>query len=417
MADVKTVTLLNAIKNGASQAYKDRVPTATQDNIAQVGTAILNYTEMHNEFMTALVNKIGLSIIKSKIFENPLKPFKQGSMEYGSDIEEIFVDIIKAEAFDPEDAESTLFKRVLPDVKAFFHRINRQDVYPVTIEDNRLKRAFFNSGDFNGVVSAIVNSLTTSDNKDEFEIMKHLIQQASVEGKFLNVVVSPVTDEATTKAAISKIKEYSNNLTFLSPNYNHAGVHTHTPLEDQIILINTRFDAIVDVEVLAAAFNMDKANFLQNRVLVDDFGGLSNVLCAVVDRKWFMCFDTEFSTEEQRNAKGKYYNIFLHHHGVYSTSPFSNAVLFVTTAPTLSSIDVYPATASLRVGDVLGLNVETTGTGNPSSKCTYASNNAKVTVSSAGVVSVLKGATGTATITATSVVDNTKTDTCVITIV
>jgi len=111
MPDYKSSDLLNAIRTGASADYQERVPEATQENLALVGTSILDYSQARNEFTDALFNKIGLSVIKNKLFENPLREFKKGQLEDGADIEEIFVDIIKASAYDPITAETELFKR------------------------------------------------------------------------------------------------------------------------------------------------------------------------------------------------------------------------------------------------------------------------------------------------------------------
>lgn len=417
--DYKSSTLLNAIRNTASVDYQNRVPEATETNLAQVGTAIMDYDYTRNEFTNLLFNKIGLTIIKNKMFENPLKEFKKGFLTNGQDIEEVFVELIKAQDYDPTVAESELFKQVIPDVRAIFHRINREDLYKVTIRLIDLMKAFTSESSMGSLVDKIINTLYNSDSYDEFLIMKNAIQIYGTEGKFIPIVVNDVTDEATAKMAMVKIKEVSNNLTFLNTDYNYAGVHNTTLKDNQIVLINTRFDALVDVEVLASAFNMEKTNFIGRRKLVDDFGGLSNVLCAIVDSEWFMMYDRLIQSEQVYNPQGLYYNHFLHHHGVYSTSVFENAVLFVTVQPDIDSISVYPATATLAKGAVLQLAVEATMTaGIPVAKCVYTTSDAtKAVVNSMGTVVIPKTATaGEVTITATSIIDATETDTCVITV-
>jgi len=420
MSDYKSSDLLNAIRTGASADYQDRVPEATQENLALVGTSILDYSQARNEFTDALFNKIGLSVIKNKLFENPLREFKKGQLEDGADIEEIFVDIIKASAYDPITAETELFKRALPNISACFHRVNREDQYKTTVQLKTLRKAFTSESGFNSLVDKIITNLYTSANFDEFIIMKNLITQYAIEGKFAMIPVSPVTDNATAKSALSKIKEVSNDLTFLSSDFNHAGVSTFTMKENQIVLIDTKFDAIIDVEVLASAFNMEKADFIGRRVLVDNFGGVENVLCAIVDRDWFMCYDKEIDTDNIYNPQGKYYNYFLDVWQVMSTSLFSNAVLFVVVAPTLTAIELFPVTATVAKGKTVQFEIETTGTGNPSSKVEYTHNGTvgKTFVSSTGLMSVGKTEAVTPiTVTATSVVDELLTDTALITVV
>jgi len=419
MADFKTSDLLNAIRNGASQEYQDRIPVATQANIAQVGSAILYLSYTRNEFVGALLNKIGLSVVKSSMFENPLKEFKKGTLEWGKNIEEIFVDIIEAQAFDSSLAETELFKKNKPNVKALFHQLNRQDMYKTTVSTPQLKTAFSSENGFGSLIERIVSILYTSDNYDEFLLMKNLINQYGVEGKFAMVAVAPVTSPETARLAMSKIKEVSNDLTFMSTAFNYAGVTTNTPKSDQIVLINTKFDAIIDVELLASAFNMEKADFNARRVLIDDFGGLTNVICAVVDKDWFMVYDNLVSSEEIYNPQGLYYNYFLHHWQVMSTSQFANAVLFVTVEPDLTDINLYPATATVAKGGSLQFYVETVGTGNPSSKVVYTHNGTDSYISSTGLLIVGKNeavAGGAITVTATSIVDDSITDTATITV-
>lgn len=421
MSDFKATDLLNAIRNESSAEYQNRVPIATQNNLAATGTAIMDYSSTRNEFVSALLNRIGLVVIKNKLFENPLREFKKGTLDWGKDIEEVFVDLITAQTFDPAVAESEVFKRNLPNVQSIFHTVNRTEFYKTTVSNDQLKLAFLSENGFNSLIDKIVQAMYTSDSYDEYLQMKHLIEQYGVEGKFAMVPVSPVTDETSAKEAMITIKQISNAMVFMSTAYNFAGVHTNTLKEDQIILIDTHFDARVDVDVLAAAFNMDKADFVGRRVLIDDFGGLTNVLCAIVDRDWFMVYDKEISSEELYNPQGKYYNYFLHHWQTLSTSQFANAVLFVTVAPTLTSIIVTPATANVSKGSTLQIEVEAEGTGNPPAKVTYSlsalGTGSKTVISSNGLLAIDKNETAaTITVTCTSTFDNTKTGTCIVTV-
>lgn len=130
-----SVDILNAIRNSASQTYQDRVPVATQNNIKEVGNPIITFEAIQNEFLHALVNRIGRVLITSKSYENPLKRFKKGILEYGETVEEIFINIARAHEFDPNVAENEVFKREIPDVNAAFHRLNVKNFYKTTISN------------------------------------------------------------------------------------------------------------------------------------------------------------------------------------------------------------------------------------------------------------------------------------------
>lgn len=154
--------IINAIRNSASDNFQRYVPLANMDNVAEVGQGILINQTLQNEFITSLVERIGLVVVKRASLTNHLKKFKKGMMPQGRTIEEIFVDITKEKKYDPENAEETVFKREIPNVKTLFHERNRQGRYDQTIQDESLRSAFVSWGTFenflSGIISAIYNS-------------------------------------------------------------------------------------------------------------------------------------------------------------------------------------------------------------------------------------------------------------------
>ena len=145
MADLQN--LLNTIRLNASNEYQSRVPQATRTNITDVGNPIISYSACQNEFLNSLVERIALTIVRSKIAKNPLSVLKKGSIPLGKDIQEIITNLTSAETFDEEGTE--LLKRKKPDVKAIYHRMNRQDQYTVTITRQQLQTAFTSYANLN----------------------------------------------------------------------------------------------------------------------------------------------------------------------------------------------------------------------------------------------------------------------------
>lgn len=420
----KGQAILNVIRANASSAYQERVPEATQENITEIGNPILKYQAVANEFLDALVNRIGLVLITSRSYNNPLKEFKRGEVTLGETVEEIFVNIIKAEPYYQVDAEGKtdcqdLYQRRLPDVKAVFHTRNRQDKYPVTISNDDLRAAFISYQGVEDLVAKIIEAVYTSDEYDEFLLMKHVFLEAGNRGALYPITIPDPTDETTGKKAMSVLRKASLDLNFMSDKYNYMGVTTHTPTREQVIFILTSLSATVDVEVLASAFNMDKADFIGRRVIVDDFGGLETkgVVAILADREWFMVFDNYLAMTEVYNGARLYWNYFLHHWETLSYSPFKNAIAFTTQAPTVTGVTVTPPTQSLTkaAGGVVKFtaNVEGTGIISPLVKWSVAGGTGVtfVTESDGSVtVTVPAGQTkDSITVTATSVTDGTKT--------
>ena len=447
-----SVDVINAIRNSASIDYQNKVPIATPnaDSIREIGTIIMDYPALQNEFLSALINRIGKVVLTSKMYKNPWAMFKKGILEYGESIEEIFVNIANPEQYSAEDAENTVFKRVLPDVKSAFHVLNYQEVYPVTIQDKDLRKAFMSWDGVTDLISRVVDSLYSAAEYDEFITMKYLLAKRILAGGLAPVVVGNYQSDA--KLAVKAFKSVSNKLEFLSTNYNVAGVHNFSKKEDQYLIVNADFDAAMDVDVLAAAFNMDKAEFMGHVVLVDSFGSIEDdrlqalfgedftplteaektaldaVPAVLVDEDWFMIYDNLINFTEQYNAKGMYWNYFYHAWKTFSVSPFANAAVFLPGTPTVTSVTVSPDTVTASAGQTVQFAATVAGTNFVNKAVTWSITGATsdgTSIGESGVLTLASDETGTVpegetagviTVTATSVADGTKTDTATITI-
>lgn len=382
-----SVDILNAIRNSATANYRDYVPAAqpNQDSVREIGAVIMQFPALQNEFLSALINRIGRVMITSKMYSNPWNVFKQGVLEFGETIEEIFVNIAKPFEFDPAVAESKVFAREIPDVRAAFHVLNYQKFYKATIQNEQLRQAFLSWQGITDLISKIVDAMYTGANYDEFQTMKYLLAKHILNGELYAKQVSTV-NTSNMKAIVSTVKGVSNNFEFMSNKYNLAGVANYSMKDNQYIIVNSNFDAVMDVEVLASAFNMDKADFMGHRVLIDSFGNLDtarlNLLfkedenytpltdaeiaaldaipAVLVDGDWFMIFDNLYNFTEQYNGEGLYWNYWYHVWKTFSISPFANAVVFVPGAPAVDSVSVSPSTATVAAGQTVLLSANVT---------------------------------------------------------
>ena len=441
-----SVDILNAIRNNASANYQNYVPAADSsvESIREIGAIIMNYEALQNEFLTALINRIGLVLMTSKMYKNPLAMFKKGTLEFGETVEEIFVELAKPFEYDPEVAESEVFKRVIPDVRAAFHVLNYQKFYKSTIQQESLKQAFLSWTGITDLISKIVDSMYSGAAYDEYNVMLYMLAINILRGRLTPITI-PSATSANAKTVVSSIKQTSNMFEFMSPNYTPTGVHNFSMKENQYLLVNADFDAIMDIEVLASSFHMEKAEFMGHRVLVSSFGNidrdrldklfandpnynqitdaeaaaLAAIPAVLVDRDFFMIFDNMYKFTENYNGQGMYWNYFYHVWKTFSVSPFSNAAVFVPGTPAVSSVTVTPESATVAAGQSIGLSVVVATTNFASQVVDWTSSDEDVaTVDIYGKVTVNPEAdsAATVTITATSAVDDTKSDTCVITV-
>lgn len=354
--NASTIDILNVIRQNASYDYQQNVPAvATANDIPKVGEVIYGTPAFANQFINALVNRIAIVRVQSATFNNPYTNLKKGYLEYGETVEDIFVAIAKAVDFNVEKSAKREFQRTIPDVRSAFHVMNWRVMYPVTIQDEDLRQAFLSIDGVQNLITKIVDSVYTAAEYDEFLLFKYLLIKAISHGKMLPTSIGAGTD--LSEAAV-QFRGTSNLLPFMSSDYNEARVKTTTPKERQVIFMDAMFNAQFDVNVLASAFNMDKADFMGRLFLIDnwtDFDNerfdviransdgieevtaeelalLANVKAVILDENWFQVYDNNNKFTEKYVASGLYWNYFYHTWKTISNSPFANAVVFVTSA-------------------------------------------------------------------------------------
>ena len=406
--DATTSAVINAI----APSLSERIPTATAENLADIGQYILNNKSLANQFLNVLVNRIARVIITSRLYENPLAAFKKGTEKYGDIIEEIFVNIANAHEYNPQIAENEVYKRVIPDVGAVFHRTNSQLFYKATIQEESLEKAFTSEQGMRTLIAGIVDSLYSGANYDEFVAMKNIFAESADEMFYIKTD-APSVDNIHN--IVTNIKSASNLMEFMSNQYNAAGVMNYTPKSRQVLLIRADIDAIMDVNVLAAAFNMDKAEFMGRKVLVDNFGAENpDVYAVLCDDEFLMVVNTLDKFTEQYNAQGLYWNYFWHVWRVFSRSPFSNCIAFTSgTIVAATAVSITNASGMYAKGTDLQMTAAVTPATatNKNVRWTLEGAEADTYISATGMVHFGTAQTGTLTIKATLVADPTKTDT------
>lgn len=451
--------VVNSIRSEVGGTFADQVPAAINEGQAlsdgtvatremalgtlrQIGDVITTFQPLANAFLSALVNRIGRVIINSKMYSNPWAGFKRGLLEYGETIEELFVNIVQAQDFDPETAENEVFKRKIPDVRSAFHTMNYQKFYKTTVSNDQLRQAFLSFEGISDLIGKIAEALYTSANYDEYLVMKYMVCYAMEHGAFHPVTIAQPT-AANSNSVVTTLKATSEKLQFLSADYNQAGVYNHTPKGDQYFIMTADFSSIVDVETLARAFNIDKVTLMGHTVIVDQFtfttsetarlqellgtqytalttSLFADVPCVCVDRDFFMIFDNFQNMTEQYNGEGLYWNYWLHQWKTFSTSPFANAVIFTDEIPAVSAVAVTPSALTMGKGTSTQFTATVTNAGFASAGVTWSisgQQSANTRIDGQGRLYIAQDeSASTITVTAASVFDTGKSNTAIVTV-
>lgn len=366
--NASTVDILNTIRENASYQYQNSVPAVTTaTDIPKVGEVLFGYPSLANEFVNALINRIAAYRITSKVFNNPFVELKKGFLEFGETVEEVFVGLAKAREFSVEKADQRELKRTQSEVRSAFHAKNYSVQYPVSVSADLLRKAFTSMDGVQDLIARIVDSVYSAANYHEYLLMKYLIIKAVSHGK-----MKPVPFDATSATiAAETFRSVSNQIEFMSPDYNAAGVHTFTPREDQYIFMDSSYNAKIDVNVLSVSFHMERSEFFGHLKLIDSWTSFDNaafaevmagsdqiepvtdaelalmadVKAVIVDREWFQVYDNLAVMTEKFVAGGLYWNYFYTVEKTVSSSPYSNAVVLVDDGASTS----LPSTLTLTV--------------------------------------------------------------------
>lgn len=445
------VKLLNAIRNAQGDRFTNAVPSAdgTVDNLRTIGSVLTSNTSFMNQWLNTLYERIALvRIVTMDGFKNPLAAYKK-KLEYGESYVEYATRLVKAKVRDYNYAKSHFMDVELPEhLSAIFH-INCEIHYDTTILPAELKKAFLSYDRFAEFLDAEIDNLYRSMEYDEFLAMKYVVARAILNGDIETVEI-PTVNAANAREIVTRIKAVSNDMEFMNAKYSKADVETYAKKNDQHLLLSSAFSAVVDVNVLALAFNMEKSEFLGHQVLIDSFGeldtdrldvlfandplyetlteeqlaDLAKVPAVLIHRDWFVVLDEMTEIYQNLNQMGPYQNYSLHCERTYCFSPFFKACAFTVGEQSITSVTVDPATATMEAGDIATFKADVVAVNlaDPSVVWSIDADNAdffvldRIDNNRVSVRYLGESTEATATLTATSVFDNTKTDTATITL-
>lgn len=416
------------------------------ESIAKYGKLIMNNQRYRNAFVN-IVNLIGLTVIKRNAWSDPWDFTERGTIRWGQSVREIILDLVKAQDYNLNVDNVTKFlDNYVPNVFEYIHEINFQKFYATTTSDDQLAMAFDSEDGLFDFIDQSIQMNFESFVYDRYQINKYMLARRILDGTVTPSQISGYAD-MTPRQRVSAMKAVSNNVVFRSPNYNPAGIRKATSFDDQILIVSTNFEADFSTEVMATSYFRDEADFRARLRLVDGFGNLDTerltetlgtafdpltaseiealqaIPAVLISREWFMDYVYSLDgTPEGGMRETEFFNPttlrnnhFLHVWMIFSTSPFENATVFTPATPSVTSVTVSPATATVTAGQELKLSavVVTTGFANKAVMWTV-SDTTKATIKEDGTLTAI--AAGEVTVTATSVYDSTQTGTATVTI-
>ena len=378
------VTSLNAIREASvseGTIYHQYLPIVDENtDIGSFGTPILNNTPVMNEFMNRLVNRIVYTSFENRYFNNPLQILEGDRIPLGYAGQEIYVNPAKGRKYDVNDFAGLLVKYEA-DVKVQYTAVNMDLQYPVTVSRHKLKQAFVSWDSLDNFIMELSNSLYNGAYIGEFNYTKGLVSAAFKSNQVQYQTISAINSEANAKAFLQKARELFFNFQLPSTANNAwtkvggygRDVLTYSRAEDIVFLIRNDVRSYLDINVMAAAFNITSAELLGRIIPVDNFDQYdddgvkiydgSAIVAMIADKSWFRIKRQDMYMDEFYNPNNRTWQYYLNLTKMYNYSLFANGVVFCTSAPSVDIVSMKfteSAGAKVTVGDDIELHIETT---------------------------------------------------------
>ena len=339
--------------------YHQYVPVVTESTtIGEFGAPILDSQNLAvlNDFV-GLLKKVVYTAVYNKTFNNPLVELEGERMPLGQFIEDVYVNPAKARGFNVNDFAG-LLQKYDGEIATQYLSVNSDLQYCVTITREKIRNAFTSWDQLEGLISGMVNSLYNGAYITRYNQTKGLPLAAFKRGAIKYEVITNPNSEATAKALVRKMRADYSKFQIPSTRYNAwsdvkgedaFALKTWSDPQDVVVMISADVEALIDVEVLAAAFNMSKADFLGRVIVVDDFTQYdddgqvavdgSMIKAVIADRSWFKIKTQDFAMDEFYNANNRTWQYYLNDVRMVNYSLFANAKVYTTEEPTPSGSD------------------------------------------------------------------------------
>ena len=344
-----------SVQNGS--IYHQYVDVVTETTtIGEFGQPIIDSANVNvlNDFVS-LLRKVVYTAVYNKTFNNPLAELEGDRMPLGQFIEDVYVNPAKARGFNVNDFAG-LLQKYEAEVAVQYLDVNSDLQYCVTITREKIRNAFTSWDNLEALISGMINSLYNGAYITRYNQTKGLVLAAYMAGNVTTEIIDNPDDATSAKALIQKMRATFSKMKVPSTQFNAwkkvkgddaFALKTWSDPADVVVLISADVEALADVEVLASAFNMDKADFLGKVIVVDDFSQYNNdgtvavdgsaIKAMICDKAWFKIKTQDFAMDEFYNANNRTWQYYLNDVRLVNYSLFANSVVFATSNPDISS--------------------------------------------------------------------------------
>lgn len=386
---LKATQIYSIVNEVAKQAMGSKAITAVDNSgLVALGRTVLGSAETKNNFINALTDRIGRTIVSFRAYHSHFPDFERDSIEWGNILQKLKVGMPDAE----EDQSFNLIDGSSVDQYKINKAKTNQLLFTtetpwqthITVHLDELEKAFVDStamGTFiSGMFGEVQNRIELAMENLSMTCVNNYIGEVYARrtlrpNRVINLLteykdktgvdhttepLNALDDENFLKYVVRRINSISTTMEYMTLNTyndettsidnNSTGVYTrHTPKSEQRMMLYIDLVNALRTNINSKAFNMEQVAidipfktvpFWQSLttptgINIDvassgDQTTVSLVMGIMYDREAMGTFKKKYtSLTTPINAAGKYYNVFYHMITMYFNDLSENAVVFL----------------------------------------------------------------------------------------
>lgn len=388
---LKSKQIFEIVNAVAQQAMgSTAIAAVDNDGLIALGNNILGSDATKNNFINALTDRIGRTIVSFRAYHSHFPDFERDSIEWGNILQKLKIEMPNAEedqSYDLVDGNSVdQYKINKPKVNQLLFTSETPWQTHITVHLDDLEKAFlsanamgtFISGMFGEVQNRIELAMENLSMDCVNNYIAEVVERKTVTpSRVVNLVTeykektnvdhtaAPLTaldDEDFLKYVVRRINSISTTMEYMTKGlYNDSSSHTdkdkgkdtvaytrHTPKSEQRMMLYIDMVNALKTNINSKAFNMEQVAidipfktvpFWQSltspsKIHIKSASGKNTsqelVMGILYDREAMGTFKKKYtSLTTPINAAGKYYNVFYHMITMYFNDLTENAVVFL----------------------------------------------------------------------------------------
>ena len=380
-------TIVNEV---AQQAMGSKVISVVDNTgLVALGNTVLGSDSTKNNFINALTDRIGRTIVSFRAYHSHFPDFERDSIEWGNILQKLKIAMPSAEKDDSYDLVDGTSVDQYKINKAKVNQLLFTTETPwqthITVHLEQLEKAFIDStamGAFiSGMFGEVQNRIELAMENLSMDCVNNymaeiITRKESRPGRVINLVteykdktgvdhtttpLNALDDEEFLKFVIRRINSLSSTFEYMTTNiYNDTGIYTgadnsgaytrHTPKSEQKLMLFIDMVNALKTNINSKAFNMEQVAIDIPFMTVPFWQSMTSpsgikinpasnptkpvdeslVMGILYDREAMGTFKKKYnSITSPVNAAGQYYNVFYHMITMYYNDLTENAVVFL----------------------------------------------------------------------------------------